>query len=218
MDERRLEMKVGGLVLTALVGVLGLLWLMGELSPGHDTVLFVDFAHMGNVVKGAPVKLGGLSVGRVEELQLLPERRDAQGRPVPVRIKDWREVYEEQELGQLQRQAEPHVTQPTVQVAGRGATGAGHHTHETRGHRVHQRDMEAQHQRRHEDDTPSHTQEGTHGSRENPRRDQEEKRHTQKENRGPLDERIAPFPLDARARSAVCPSPCEARRPWTAGR
>jgi phospholipid/cholesterol/gamma-HCH transport system substrate-binding protein len=86
MDERRLEMKVGGLVLTALLGVLGLLWLMGELSPGHDTVLFVDFGHTGNVVKGAPVKLGGLSVGRVEELQLLPERRDAQGRPLPVRM------------------------------------------------------------------------------------------------------------------------------------
>ena len=30
----------------------------------------------------------------------LPERR-----PVEVRIKDWKEVYEEQELGQLQRQA-----------------------------------------------------------------------------------------------------------------
>ena len=32
MDERRLEIKVGGLVLAALAGVLGLLYLMGELS------------------------------------------------------------------------------------------------------------------------------------------------------------------------------------------
>ena len=30
----------------------------------------------------------------------LPERR-----PVPVRIRDWKEVYEEQQLGTLQRQA-----------------------------------------------------------------------------------------------------------------
>ncbi|TQJ10076.1 glutamate synthase subunit beta [Lapillicoccus jejuensis] len=33
------------------------------------------------------------------------ERELPARRPVPVRIKDWREVYEEQELGQLQRQA-----------------------------------------------------------------------------------------------------------------
>ena len=66
MDERRLEMKVGALVLATLVGVLGLLWLMGELKTGGGTVLSVDFAHTGNVVKGAPVKLGGVVVGRDE--------------------------------------------------------------------------------------------------------------------------------------------------------
>jgi phospholipid/cholesterol/gamma-HCH transport system substrate-binding protein len=86
MDERRLEMKVGALVLAALVGVLGLLWLMGELRPGGTTGLTVDFGHTGNVVKGAPVKLGGVAVGRVEEIGLLPDRRDAQGRTLPVRM------------------------------------------------------------------------------------------------------------------------------------
>jgi phospholipid/cholesterol/gamma-HCH transport system substrate-binding protein len=73
MDERRLEMKVGALVLAALVGVLGLLWLMGELTLGRDTVLSVDFSHTGNVVKGSPVKLGGVVVGRVEERRGEPE-------------------------------------------------------------------------------------------------------------------------------------------------
>ena len=86
MDERRLELKVGALVLAALVGVLGLLWLMGELTLGHDTVLAVDFSHTGNVVKGAPVKLGGVVVGRVEEISLQADRRDARGRPLPVRM------------------------------------------------------------------------------------------------------------------------------------
>jgi phospholipid/cholesterol/gamma-HCH transport system substrate-binding protein len=86
MDERRLELKVGALVLAALVGVLGLLWLMGELSLGRSTALTVDFGHTGNVVEGAPVKLGGVEVGRVESIQLLPERRDAQERPLPVRM------------------------------------------------------------------------------------------------------------------------------------
>jgi phospholipid/cholesterol/gamma-HCH transport system substrate-binding protein len=86
MDERRLEMKVGALVLAALVGVLGLLWLMGELKTGGEPVLAVDFAHTGNVVKGAPVKLGGVVVGRVEKIALQPDRRDAQGRSLPVRM------------------------------------------------------------------------------------------------------------------------------------
>jgi phospholipid/cholesterol/gamma-HCH transport system substrate-binding protein len=89
MDERRLEMKVGALVLGAVLGVLGLLWLMGELTTGGEPVLSVDFGHTGNVVKGAPVKLGGVMVGRVEEIGLEPDRRDERGRPLPVRMGLW---------------------------------------------------------------------------------------------------------------------------------
>jgi phospholipid/cholesterol/gamma-HCH transport system substrate-binding protein len=86
MDERRLEIKVGGLVLVALAGVLGLLFLMGELSLTRGAALQVDFSHTGNVVEGAPVKLGGVAVGRVEEIRLLPDRRDASGNPLPVQM------------------------------------------------------------------------------------------------------------------------------------
>jgi len=86
MDERRLELKVGALVLAAVAGVLLLLWLMGELTLGSAPVLAVDFGHTGNVVEGAPVKLGGVQVGRVQSITLLPDRRDASGRPLPVRM------------------------------------------------------------------------------------------------------------------------------------
>jgi phospholipid/cholesterol/gamma-HCH transport system substrate-binding protein len=86
MDEHRLEIKVGALVLAALVGVLGLLFLMGELRLGRGEGLRVDFSHTGNVVKGAPVKLAGVQVGRVEEIRLLPDRRDASGLSLPVRM------------------------------------------------------------------------------------------------------------------------------------
>jgi phospholipid/cholesterol/gamma-HCH transport system substrate-binding protein len=41
------------------------------------------------VVKGAPVKLGGVMVGRVEEIGLEPDRRDERGRPLPVRMGLW---------------------------------------------------------------------------------------------------------------------------------
>jgi phospholipid/cholesterol/gamma-HCH transport system substrate-binding protein len=86
MDERRLEIKVGALVVAALAGVFGLLYLMGELSLSSGGALKVDFSHTGNVVKGAPVKLGGVAVGRVEEIRLLPDRRDPAGNPLPVQM------------------------------------------------------------------------------------------------------------------------------------
>jgi phospholipid/cholesterol/gamma-HCH transport system substrate-binding protein len=46
----------------------------------------VEFGHTGNVVTGAPVKLGGVRVGRVEEILLTPDRRDDNGDPLPVRM------------------------------------------------------------------------------------------------------------------------------------
>src|SRR5689334_2554551 len=87
MDESKLELKVGALVLLAIAGALALLWIMGELSFGSGNTLAIDFAHTGNVVKGAPVKLGGVQVGKVEGIELLPQRRDSDGVPMPVAIK-----------------------------------------------------------------------------------------------------------------------------------
>lgn len=84
MEERSLEVKVGVLVLLGLVGVLGLLWLMGELSFSHGVEFGVRFAHTGNVVKGAPVKLGGVRVGRVARIELQPGFRSETGVPEPV--------------------------------------------------------------------------------------------------------------------------------------
>lgn len=85
MDERQLETRVGVLVFAGLLGLVVLLYLMGELRGlGSHPSLKVDFSHTGNVAKGAPVKLGGVQVGQVEEIRLLPERRDARGDPLPV--------------------------------------------------------------------------------------------------------------------------------------
>lgn len=86
MDESRLELKVGALVLAAVLGAFTLLVLMGELSFGGARKLTVDFSHTGNVVKNAPVKLGGVVVGKVEEVELLASRRDDRGDPMPVKM------------------------------------------------------------------------------------------------------------------------------------
>lgn len=86
MDESRLELKVGALVVAALVGAFILLVLMGEVSLGGAKKLTVDFAHTGNVVKNAPVKLGGVVVGKLESVELMPSRRDRDGSPLPVKM------------------------------------------------------------------------------------------------------------------------------------
>lgn len=86
MDESRLELKVGALVVAALGGAFTLLVLMGEVSFGGGSSLVVDFSHTGNVVKNAPVKLGGVVVGKVAGVELLPARRDGDGAPLPVKM------------------------------------------------------------------------------------------------------------------------------------
>ena len=85
-DESRLELKVGALLAVAVLGGLALLYLMGELHLGSANQVIVDFAHTGNVVKGAPVKLGGFPVGRIEKVELLASRRDDQNEPLPVKM------------------------------------------------------------------------------------------------------------------------------------
>ncbi len=86
MDESRLELKVGALVLAAIAGAFTLLVLMGEITFGGGAPLVADFSHTGNVVKNAPVKLGGVQVGRVSDVELLPARKDTDGSPLPVKM------------------------------------------------------------------------------------------------------------------------------------
>jgi phospholipid/cholesterol/gamma-HCH transport system substrate-binding protein len=84
MNESKLELKVGALLLAAIVGSLALLTLMGELHVGSSATLRVNWSHTGNVVKGAPVKIAGVAIGRVEKITLDAARRDPQGEPMPV--------------------------------------------------------------------------------------------------------------------------------------
>ncbi len=84
-EERRLEIKVGILLAAALLGILGLLFLMGELSP-EGVRLDVDLTHSGSIPRGAPVRMAGVRIGRVTEVALLPDRLDEAGRPLAVRM------------------------------------------------------------------------------------------------------------------------------------
>jgi phospholipid/cholesterol/gamma-HCH transport system substrate-binding protein len=86
MEEQRLELKVGILVLVGALGCAGLLWLLGVFRLAGGSRVKVDFAHSGSVPEGAPVKLAGVRVGRVAGLRLLPARREADGSPLPVQM------------------------------------------------------------------------------------------------------------------------------------
>jgi phospholipid/cholesterol/gamma-HCH transport system substrate-binding protein len=46
----------------------------------------VRFSHTGNVVRGAPVKFGGVTVGHVDAIVIEPDHRTESGEPLPVKM------------------------------------------------------------------------------------------------------------------------------------
>ena len=82
------EVRVGLLVLVAL-GMLGaFIFFLGGVELGDQYELFVDFDNPGNVQPGASVNVGGIRVGRVEEIEYRGGRLDPQtGRRPLIRMK-----------------------------------------------------------------------------------------------------------------------------------
>lgn len=84
-EERGLEIKVGVLLAVAALGIVGLLFLMGELSA-QGVGIAVDLPHSGGIPRGAPVRMAGVRIGRVIDVELHPDRLDEEGRPLAVRM------------------------------------------------------------------------------------------------------------------------------------
>jgi phospholipid/cholesterol/gamma-HCH transport system substrate-binding protein len=88
--ERGLEFKVGMLVLTAIGIAATLIFVLGTFSFESGYTLQVDYNFSGNIKAGAPVKLAGIRVGKVEEVKLMDGKVDeATGRRVLVRLTVW---------------------------------------------------------------------------------------------------------------------------------
>jgi phospholipid/cholesterol/gamma-HCH transport system substrate-binding protein len=69
MSQRSIEVKVGLLILVAL-GLLGaFIIIMGGLSFEPTYTVYVDFENPGGLQSGAPVRVAGVKVGRVSEMQ-----------------------------------------------------------------------------------------------------------------------------------------------------
>ncbi len=68
-QERSIEVKVGILILVALGILGGFILVMGGLSFQKTYAIYVDFDNPGALQTGAPVKIAGVTVGKVDELQ-----------------------------------------------------------------------------------------------------------------------------------------------------
>jgi phospholipid/cholesterol/gamma-HCH transport system substrate-binding protein len=88
--ERGLELKVGALVLVAAALLVGFLVVLGNVSLSSGWRFYVDFDFSGNIQPGAPVKVSGIKVGKVESVDFWGGKMDPQvNRRVQVRLKVW---------------------------------------------------------------------------------------------------------------------------------
>lgn len=90
MRDRGLEFKVGVLLVAAL-GILGsFVFVLGNLSLEKGFTIYVDFDFSGNIHPGAPVKVSGIKVGKVEDVRYLGGKIDEDtGERVYVRLEVW---------------------------------------------------------------------------------------------------------------------------------
>jgi phospholipid/cholesterol/gamma-HCH transport system substrate-binding protein len=85
-EARSLEVKVGALILVSLAVLGGFVLVMGGLSFEKTYPVFVDFDNPGGLVSGAAVRIGGVKVGSVKDLEFLGGTIDPKtGRRVVVR-------------------------------------------------------------------------------------------------------------------------------------
>jgi len=92
MRDRALEFKVGLLIVVAIAVLGGFFVVLGNVSFGSGYQLFVDYDFSGNVQSGAPVKVSGIKVGKVEEVEFFGGAVDERtGRRVQVRLHVWLE-------------------------------------------------------------------------------------------------------------------------------
>ena len=91
MRDRGIEFKVGLLIVAGLVVFAGFIFVLGNFSLSSGYTFFVDYNFSGNIQPGAPVKVSGIKVGKVEEVRFLGGKviEEGTGRRVQVRLEVW---------------------------------------------------------------------------------------------------------------------------------
>jgi phospholipid/cholesterol/gamma-HCH transport system substrate-binding protein len=91
MRERGLEYKVGLLILISSAILIGFIFVLGNFSLRSGFTIYVDYDYIGSLQAGAPVKVSGIKVGKIEDVQFLGGNPDPKvgGKRVQVRVKAW---------------------------------------------------------------------------------------------------------------------------------
>lgn len=90
MRERSLELKVGLLILISSAILVGFVFVLGNFSLRSGFTIQVDYDYIGALQAGAPVKVSGIRVGKVESVDFLGGEIDkATGKRVQVRVTAW---------------------------------------------------------------------------------------------------------------------------------
>jgi phospholipid/cholesterol/gamma-HCH transport system substrate-binding protein len=88
--DQGLAWKVGLVIVSATVILVGFLVVLGNVSLAHGWRFAVDFDFSGNIQPGAPVKVSGIKVGKVEAVDFWGGELDPKiGRRVQVRLQIW---------------------------------------------------------------------------------------------------------------------------------
>ncbi|MEZ4223761.1 MAG: MlaD family protein [Polyangiaceae bacterium] len=84
MSQRSIEVKVGVLIIVALVLLGGFVVVMGGLSFEPTYTVYVDFENPGGLQAGAPVRIAGMKVGKIEGVEFRGGTMDPKtNEPVP---------------------------------------------------------------------------------------------------------------------------------------
>ncbi len=90
MRERGLEFKVGLLILISSAILVAFVFILGNFSLRSGFTLYVDYDYIGALQQGAPVKVSGIKVGKVENVAFWGGKKDPKlDQRVQVRLTVW---------------------------------------------------------------------------------------------------------------------------------
>ena len=87
---RALEFKVGLLIVISTVILLGFVFILGNYSLRSGFHLYVDYDYVGALQAGAPIKVSGIKVGKVSDIEFVGGALDPKlNKRVQVRVTAW---------------------------------------------------------------------------------------------------------------------------------
>jgi phospholipid/cholesterol/gamma-HCH transport system substrate-binding protein len=89
--ERGLEFKVGLLILISSAILIAFIFILGNFSLRSGFTIYVDYDYIGALQPGAPVKVSGIKVGKVSDVEFVGGKPDPRlgGKRVQVRVTAW---------------------------------------------------------------------------------------------------------------------------------